>query len=145
MSEKAYLPNHIVIDKSEENASLATQSQSNLWKKWQQHISTSQMGKKKPKVESNKCLVHYFAHTHTHTPDWGFVVSALHSKFKEGMAASLVAQIVKNLSAMRETQVQSLTWEDPLEKEMAIHSSILAWEIPWTEEPGELQVMELQS
>ena len=84
-------------------------------------------------------------HTHTHTPDWGFVVSALHSKFKEGMAASLVAQIVKNLSAMRETQVQSLTWEDPLEKEMAIHSSILAWEIPWTEEPGELQVMELQS
>ena len=61
------------------------------------------------------------------------------------MAASLVAQIVKNLSAMRETQIWSLTWEDPLEKEMAIHSSILAWEIPWTEEPGELQVMELQS
>ena len=61
------------------------------------------------------------------------------------MAASLVAQIVKNLSAMRETQVRSLTWEDPLEKEMAIHSSVLAWGIPWTEEPGELQVMELQS
>ena len=61
------------------------------------------------------------------------------------LGASLTVQIVKNLSAMRETQIWSLTWEDPLEKEMTIHSSILAWEIPWTEEPGELQVMELQS
>ena len=55
--------------------------------------------------------------------------------------ASLVAQRVKNPPAMRETWVQSLGWEDPLEKEMAIHSSILAWEIPWTEEPGGLQSM----
>ena len=46
--------------------------------------------------------------------------------------------MVKNLSAMQETLVQSLGWEDPLEKEMATHSSILAWEIPWTEEPGGL-------
>ena len=46
---------------------------------------------------------------------------------------------VKNLPAMLETQVPSLGWEDPLEKEMATHSSILAWEIPWTEEPGGLQ------
>ena len=46
--------------------------------------------------------------------------------------ASLVAQMVKHLSAMPETQVQSLGWEDPLEKEMAAHSSILAWKIPWT-------------
>ena len=53
--------------------------------------------------------------------------------------ASLVAQLVKNLPAMRETWVRFLGWEDPLEKEMAAHSSILAWEIPWTEEPGELQ------
>ena len=45
---------------------------------------------------------------------------------------------------MQETQVRSLGWEDPLEKGMAIHSSILAWEIPWTEEPGGLQSMELQ-
>ena len=51
--------------------------------------------------------------------------------------ASLVAQIVKNLTAMQETLVQYLGWEDPLEKEMAIHSSTLAWEIPWTEEPGQ--------
>ena len=48
---------------------------------------------------------------------------------------SLVAQLVKNLPAMRETRVQSLGWEDPPEKEMAIPSIILAWEIPWTEEP----------
>ena len=54
------------------------------------------------------------------------------------MEASLVAQIVKNLSAMQETQVQSLGWEGPLEKEMAAHSSILAWKIPWMVEPGRL-------
>ena len=59
--------------------------------------------------------------------------------------ASLVAQTVKRLSAMQETQVRSLGWEDPLEKEMAAHSSILAWKIPWTEEPGRLQSMGLQS
>ena len=47
--------------------------------------------------------------------------------------------MVKSLPAMRETQVQSLGGEDPLEKEMATHSSILAWRIPWTEEPGGLQ------
>ena len=52
-----------------------------------------------------------------------------------------MAQKVKNLPAMKNTQVQSLSWEDPLEKERATHSSILAWEIPWTEEPGELQSM----
>ena len=45
---------------------------------------------------------------------------------------------------MQETQVQSLDWEDPMEKEMATHSSVLAWEIPWTEEPGGLQSMGLQ-
>ena len=58
---------------------------------------------------------------------------------------SLVAQTVKNPPAMQETQVQSLGWEDPLEKGMAIHTSILIWRIPWTEEPGGLQSMELQS
>ena len=57
---------------------------------------------------------------------------------------ALVAQTVKRLSTMRETQVQSLGWEDPLEKEMAIHSSTIAWKIPWTEEPGRLQSMGLQ-
>ena len=52
--------------------------------------------------------------------------------------------MVKNLPAMQETLVQSLDQEDPLEKEMTTHSSILAWEIPWMEEPGELQSMGLQ-
>ena len=55
-----------------------------------------------------------------------------------------MAQTVKNLPAMQETQVQTLAWEDPLEKEMATHSSILAWKIPRTEEPGGLQSMGLQ-
>ena len=50
-----------------------------------------------------------------------------------------MTQMVKNLHAVRETRVQSLGWEDPLEKGMATHSSILAWRIPWTEEPGGLE------
>ena len=66
---------------------------------------------------------------------YGFVVS---------IRASLVVQMVKNLPAMQETQVQSLGQKDPLEKEMATHSSILAWRIQWTEEPGGLQSMRLQ-
>ena len=58
-----------------------------------------------------------------------------------GFWAPLVAQRLKHLPAMRETRVQSLGREDPLEKEMATHSSILAWRIPWREEPGRLQSM----
>ena len=52
-----------------------------------------------------------------------------------------MAQLVKNLPAIQETWVQSLGWEDPLKEEMAAHFSILAWDIPWTEEPGGLQSM----
>ena len=59
------------------------------------------------------------------------------SKYK----ASLVAQTVKRLPTMQETRLQSLGWEDLLEKEMATHSSILAWKIPWMEEPSRLQSM----
>ena len=62
--------------------------------------------------------------------------------------ASLVAQWVKNLPAMQETQemwVQSLGWENFLEEEMATHSSILTWKFPWTEEPGDLQSMGRQN
>ena len=55
--------------------------------------------------------------------------------------SSLVAQMVKRLSTMQETWVRSLGWENPLEKEMATHSSTIAWKIPWTEEPGRLQSM----
>ena len=57
------------------------------------------------------------------------------------LGASLVAQMVKRLPAMQETRVRSLGWEDLLEKEMATHSSILAWKIPWMEEAGRLQSM----
>ena len=60
------------------------------------------------------------------------------------VGASVVAQMVKNLPPMLETRVQSLGQEDPLEKGMVTHSSILAWRIPWTEEPGGLQSMGLQ-
>ena len=59
------------------------------------------------------------------------------------MWASLAAQSVKNLPAVQETQVRSLGWEDPLEKEMATHTSTLAWKIPWMEERGRLQSMGL--
>ena len=62
-----------------------------------------------------------------------FILNCIHSR------TSLVAQMVKSLPSMWETQVRSLSWEDPLEKEMATHSSILAWDIPWTEELGRLQ------
>ena len=55
--------------------------------------------------------------------------------------STLVTQMVKNLPTMQETRVQSLGWEDPLEKGMATHFSILAWKIPWTEEPGRLHFM----
>ena len=71
--------------------------------------------------------------------------------FKDGRvktfvpSSSLVAQRVKRLPEMQETWVQSLGQEDPLEKGMATHSRILAWEIPWTEEPSRLQFMGLQS
>ena len=63
--------------------------------------------------------------------------------YKESRA-SLVAQSVKSPPAMWETWVQSLGWEDRLEEGMATHSSILAWRIPWMEEPGRLQAMESQ-
>ena len=59
----------------------------------------------------------------------------------EGGEASLVAQTVKSLPAVWETQVRSLGQKDPVEKAMATYSSILAWKIPWTEEPGKLQSM----
>ena len=58
--------------------------------------------------------------------------------------ASLLAQLAKNLPIVLETWVRSLGWEDPLEKEMTTHSSIIAWKIPWTEEPGALQSIGLQ-
>ena len=83
---------------------------------------------------------HTHTHTHTHT-----LSPLLKKKCKKyftfiiSYPASPVAQLVKNLPAIQETGVRSLGWEDPMEKEMATHSSILAWKIPWTEKPGPLQ------
>ena len=62
-------------------------------------------------------------------------------RLSSSSSSSRVAQTVNNLPAMWETWVRSLGWEDPPEKEMATYSSVLAWRIPWTEEPGELQSM----
>ena len=73
---------------------------------------------------------------------WGHKESNMTERLS--LTRSQVAQMVKNLPAMQKTQVQSLGWEDPLEKGMATHSSILAWRIPWTEEHGGLQSTELQ-
>ena len=74
------------------------------------------------------------------TPGWGVVCPPCLFYFGggEGGGACLVAYLLKNLPAVQETWVRSLGWEDPLEKEMANHSSIIAWKISWTEEPGEL-------
>ena len=71
----------------------------------------------------------------------GKVMSLLFNMLSRLVLASLVAQTIKRLPAMQETWVRSLGQEDPLEKEMATHSSILAWRIPWIMEPGRLQSM----
>ena len=68
-----------------------------------------------------------------------FQIRAFFIYMPTSAVASLVAQRLKRLPAMRETWVRSLGQDDPLEKEMATHSSILAWRIPWMEEPGRLQ------
>ena len=67
------------------------------------------------------------------------LISAVQVPHPGTIVCSPVAQLIKNLPAMLETWVRSLGWEDPLEKEVATHSNTLVWEIPWTEEPDELQ------
>ena len=86
--------------------------------------------------QSVKKQRHHFADKGPYSQSYNF--SSSH------VGTSLVAQMVKRLSTMWETQVRPLGWEDPLEKEMAIHSSTIAWKILWTEEPGRLQSMGLQ-
>ena len=80
---------------------------------------------------------------HLHSQNTAFLSSQFIFRYLNPRA-SLVTQSVNNLPAMQETWVQFLGWEDPLEKEMATHSRILAWRIPWTEEPGRIQSMGLQ-
>ena len=77
----------------------------------------------------------------TEAPTSGTVCVYMNGSWYRIHRASLVAQSVKNLPVVQEAQVRSLGWEDPLEKEMATHSSIHAWKISWTEEPGGLQFM----
>ena len=91
------------------------------------------MGLQVGKLQSASLLFAFPGARHRGAPVKEFTISLL---FAPPRGASLVAQTVKNPSAMQETQVQFLGWENPLEKEMATHSSILAWRIPWTEEPG---------
>ena len=78
-----------------------------------------------------------------YSPNWDSLMPHFNRKLSESWAY-LVAQTVTNPPAKWETWVWSLSWEDPLEEGMAVHSSILAWRIPWTEEPGRLQSMGLQ-
>ena len=72
--------------------------------------------------------------------DFGMLYDFFKHHFIHPIEASLGAQMVKNLPAVQETWVRSLGWEDPLEKEMVTHSSVLAWRMPWTEESGGLIV-----
>ena len=95
-------------------------------------------------LEINPLSVVSFAIIFSHSKGCLFtllIVSFALQKLLSLIRASLVAQRLKHLPAMQETHVQSLDREDPLEKEMATHFSILAWRIPWTEEPGRLQSM----
>ena len=82
--------------------------------------------------------------TYVYSPGIIKVTTLSHSFQVKLGSPSLVAQRVKSLPAMQKTWVRSLGQEDPLEKEMATHSSTLAWKIPWTEKPGRLQSMGLQ-
>ena len=98
-------------------------------------------------TKSWKRLSDFTTTTFTTMVQWSYLhittskVKGRDSENRKSPHASLVAQTVKNLPAVQETQVQSLGREDPLEKRMATHSSILAWSMPWIEEPGGLQPM----
>ena len=96
--------------------------------------------------EAWHAAIHGVAKSRTQLSDWTElkVYKWWFDIHTHGVRSSLVAQTVKNMSAMRETQVQSLGWEDPMEKGMATHARILAWEIPWTEEPGGWQSIRSQ-
>ena len=106
------------------------------WKSW---LPTSVIRAKVVTVMKSRSSVLYpfdIENSITFTPEFWSTIWVL--------CASLVAQMVKNLPTLQETWVQSLGWEDPLEKGMPTHSSILAWRIPWTEEPGGLQSLASQ-
>ena len=68
-----------------------------------------------------------------------FIITPNWKQTKQSSVGEQMAQMVKSLPAIQETQVQSLDWDDPLKKRMATHTSVLAWRVPWTEEPDGLQ------
>ena len=106
------------------------------WKSW---LPTSVIRAKVVTVMKSRSSVLYpfdIENSITFTPEFWSTIWVL--------CASLVAQMVKNLPTLQETWVQSLGWEDPLEKWMPTHSNILAWRIPWTKEPGGLQSLASQ-
>ena len=100
-------------------------------------------GIRKCEIFTYICVTYIYTHTHTHTCIYTCTNIHTHKNTMEYYSAikksCLMVQMLKSLSAMHGTQVQSLGQEDPLEKGMLTHSSILAWRIPWTEEPGRLQ------
>ena len=103
-----------------------------LWKMW--------WGRMKLHVEAHSGVVKSLSHVWLFETPWTLAYQAPPS-MGFSREAFQVAQTVKHLSTMRETGGRSLSWEDPLEKKMAIHFSTIAWKIPWTEEPGRLQSM----
>ena len=97
-------------------------------------------GQDREQTISQRDTVQYKLSHCLQTPVWmGHYPTSCYNLSSPKREGSLVAQTIKQLPVMRETWVQSLSWEDPLEKEMATHCSILAWKIPWMEEPGRLQ------
>ena len=123
--------------------------------KWSWNVRLSWVicrGMNSKNTAEQKCWIRFIIHdplTHTHqegidnihfTEAWGkALVRGRPVSLRHSLIVVLVAQRIKCLPAMQEIQVWSLGWEDPLEKEMATHSSILAWRIQWTEEPGGLE------
>ena len=95
-------------------------------------------------MEKNLKNAHRYTHTHTYLNLFTvYLELTQYCKRLYFKKVSLIAQLVRNMPSMQETWVQFLGWEDPLEKEMSTHSSILAWKIPWTQKPGGLQSMGL--
>ena len=114
----------------------------NICKTFEPSIQTHMLHKFSSILDKTDNIVTVDPHPHV-TTGWNSVSTTL---FRQSLGPlsppfppSLVAQLVKNLPAMQETWLQFLGWEDPLDKEMAFHSSILAWKIPWTEESGGLR------
>ena len=116
--------------------------------RWKTNLIKTNKWSKVTQSRSTELLLHYYyLHYYTYYFDLKYNISSTHaSSFSPGVhcLVFIKCSVNKCLPAMRETQIWSLGQEDPLEKEMATHSSTLAWKIPWMKEPGRLQSMGLQ-